>query len=142
MSCSVECIVAIYTVPKLVAVIQAISVAAMEQATASEDLIQVEHEKEMTDCVGKKISVDLVLKNAHGDRIGVRSLPAINGQEQPLEFVFENSNSSKAKQTVDRIRQAYARLQIINELKQKGYQNVKEEKLPNGSIRLVVQKWR
>ncbi len=147
MSCSVECIVAIFTIPKLLAVIQAMAAVVAEQATSlsNEDSIKVKQDKEIIDCVGNKIPVDLVLQNTHGDRIGIKAQPPKDGpegvQEQPLEFVFEDKNSKTAKKTVDKIRQAYARIQILSDLKRKGYQNVKEEKLPNGAIRLVVQKW-
>jgi Protein of unknown function (DUF1257) len=139
MSCSVECIVIMYTVPKLLTVIQTISAAALEAGAMQETITVREEEDEIVDCVGKRIPVDLVLENAQGDRIGVK---ASQDGRTPLEFVFRDEQSATARQTIDRIRQAYARLQVIDQLKKKGYQQVKEERLPNGSIRLVVQKWR
>jgi hypothetical protein len=59
-----------------------------------------------------------------------------------VEFVVQNENSSSVKATIDRVTQSYARLKILDEVKRRGYQTVKEEKLANGSIRLVVERWR
>ena len=50
----------------------------------------------------------------------------------------------KNKQAVDsvkKVKQIYSRIKVLNSLKKKGYDKVKEQKLPDGSIRLVVQKW-
>lgn len=143
MSCSVECIVAIYAVPKLLAVIQAMAALSVAGANSvnDEEKIEIKHEKTLVDSVGNKIAVDLVLTNTFGDRIGVKAKPPVNGEPQPLEFIFQDASSTSAKKTIDQVRQAYARLEILNDLKSKGYKNVKEERLPNGSIRLVVQKW-
>lgn len=46
-----------------------------------------------------------------------------------------------AVDTVKKVKQAYSRISVLNELKKKGYDKVKEQKMPDGSIRLVVQKW-
>ncbi len=47
----------------------------------------------------------------------------------------------KALETVNKIKQVYSKIKVLNDLKKKGYDKVKEEKLPDGSIRFVVQKW-
>lgn len=143
MSCSVECIVAIYTIPKLLAVIQSMAALALANADSigADENVGIMQEKLIVDSVGNRIAVDLVLTNAFGDRIGVKTNPPINGEQQALAFVYEDEKSKSARKTVDHVRQAYARLEVLNDLKSKGYQNVKEERLANGSIRLVVQKW-
>jgi hypothetical protein len=140
MSCSVECIVAIYSISKLVSVIQAMALLAADNGAGLEEKIEMKQEAEIVDELGKRVAVDMVLVNAYGDRIGVKA-PKI-GEEKPLEFVFSNSKSPTVQATMDKIKQAYARLQVIDQLKQKGYQQVKEERLPNGAIRLVVERWR
>ena len=63
-------------------------------------------------------------------------------KNKAIEIKPENPRDLNVLQICDKIKQTYARIKVLNDLKQKGYTNVKEEKLPNGSIRLVVQKWR
>jgi hypothetical protein len=85
---------------------------------------------------GNEIKVDFVVKTEQGESIGVRS--ADNGV---IEFIPENPESAGARTTINMIKQSYARIKILSEVKGKGYKSVKEEKLADGSIRLVVQKW-
>lgn len=62
-------------------------------------------------------------------------------QDQQICIEPVDVNNQDAVDSVNKVRQAYSRIKVINQLKQKGYDKVKEEKLPDGSIRLVVQKW-
>jgi hypothetical protein len=142
MSATVECIVVFYGVSKLMAVLQAMSVAGAAGLVIEEkESVKILNENEIVDSVGQRIACDLVFENAYGDVIGVKEPPAVDGKAQPLEFIHVNPKSKTSLETLDRVRQAYARLEVLNELKNKGYKQVKEEKLANGSIRLVVQKW-
>ena len=93
--------------------------------------------RQMEDCQGKQVHVDFVIENEWGEKIGVRS----NGQGQ-VDFIAQDTKSVTVKKTLDKVKQAYARIKVIDEVKRKGYQQVKEEKLADGSIRLVVQRWR
>lgn len=109
-----------------------------ELGLAVNDLREANKEIRMLEnCEGQKVEVDYVIKNEVGDKIGVRT-----NQEGNVEFVVQNDKSPTVKETVDKVTQAYARLKILDEVKRKGYKSVKEEKLANGSIRLVVEKWR
>lgn len=109
------------------------------------DAIQVEDvrekagaEAQVEDCRGQKVKVDYVLRNKAGDRIGVRE----NKESKQVEFVVKDEEKASVKETINQATQAYARLKILNEVKARGYGKVKEEKLPNGAIRLVVERWR
>lgn len=93
--------------------------------------------RELENCEGQKVKVDYVIQNEVGDKIGVKAT-----KEGNVEFVVQNDKSPTVKATIDKVTQAYARLKILDEVKRKGYQKVKEEKLPNGSIRMVVERWR
>ncbi len=95
-------------------------------------------EASVENCAGEKVKVDYVLKNKAGDRIGLRRNP----QTQKVEFVAKEPEKASVKESINAATQAYARLKILNEVKAKGYGKVKEEKLANGSIRLVVERWR
>ncbi len=109
-----------------------------ELGLAVNDLREANKEIRMLEnCQGQKVEVDYVIKNEVGDKIGVRT-----NQEGNVEFVVQNDKSPTVKATVDKVTQAYARLKMLDEVKRKGYKSVKEEKLANGAIRLVVEKWR
>ena len=77
-----------------------------------------------------------VFESVLGERIRV-----VPGKDNTFELVPENPESKEAQATVCRIRQAYSRLQVLDTLKKRGYKDVKEERRPDGSIRLVVQRW-
>lgn len=94
-------------------------------------------DKQLRDEHGKTHEVDYVFENEAGEKVGVR-----HREGQPAEFVKERAHSKATDATLNKVRQSYARLKILNEVKKKGYQQVKEEKLADGSIRLVVEKWR
>lgn len=109
------------------------------------DAMQVEDVRQKTgaeaqveNCQGQKVKVDYVIRNKTGDRIGVRE----NKETKQVEFIARDENKASVKETVNQATQAYARLKILNEVKARGYGKVKEEKLPNGAIRLVVERWR
>lgn len=71
-----------------------------------------------------------------GELVGVRKTKA-----GPLEFVVSNAHGIDVEQTLDRVKQAYARVKVLDEAKRKGYRSVKEEKCPDGTIKLVVERW-
>ena len=52
-----------------------------------------------------------------------------------------DEQNEQAVHSVKKIKQIYSRIKVLNDLKKKGYDKVKEQKLSDGSIRLVVQKW-
>ncbi len=52
-----------------------------------------------------------------------------------------DEQNEQAVHSVKKVKQIYSRIKVLNDLKRKGYDKVKEQKLPDGSIRLVVQKW-
>ncbi len=95
---------------------------------AREDLRELE-------CQGQKTRVDFTIRTEQGERIGVRQ------NREGVEFVLQKDTQT-AREALNRIRQSYARLKVLDEVKRMGYQQVKEEKLSDGSVRLVVQRWR
>lgn len=111
----------------------------LSDAMAVEDVRnKSDAERQVENCEGQKVKVDYVIRNKAGDRIGVRE----NKETKKVEFVVKDENKESVKETLSQATQAYARLKILNEVKARGYGKVKEEKLPNGSIRLVVERWR
>lgn len=93
--------------------------------------------KRIEDEMGQIHEVEVAFKNEAGELIGLKK--ASDGK---MELVAQNCKSASALETMRKVKQTYARLKILNEVKARGYQSVKEEKLANGSVRIVVQKWR
>lgn len=113
-----------------------VSLASLIEAVKDLNLAR-EELKQLEDCKGVQRKVDFVIVNEVGERIGVAQTA-----EGQVEFVTQKAESKTAAATINQVKQAYARLRILDEVKRKGYQQVKQEKLADGSIRLVVQKWR
>ena len=110
----------------------------VELGLAVKDLRDAKKEiRELENCQGEKVQVDYIITNEVGDKIGVKT-----SKEGNAEFIVQDDKSPTVKNTIDKVAQAYARLKVLDEVKRKGYQKVKEEKLANGSIRLVVERWR
>ena len=93
--------------------------------------------QEIRDKAGHACKVDFVIQNKEGDKIGV-----VKSQEGQVNFVLADAEKESVKSTINQVKQVYARLKVLQQVKSKGYQQVKEEKLADGTIRLVVQKWR
>ena len=131
MSNSIHVVCLIKSIGTLMQGVQELGLAVNDLKNATEEMKQFEN------CQGEKVKVDYVIKNEVGEKIGVRT-----NQEGNVEFVVQNDKSPTVKSTIDKVTQAYSRIKVLDEVKRKGYQTVKEEKLANGSIRLVVERWR
>lgn len=94
-----------------------------------------EKEKELIDCDNKAHRIDLLIKTIEGKEIGVIQT------KEGLEFVAQDIECAVSQAAIKKIKQRYSKYMLLSELKQKGYSKIKEEKLPNGSIRIVVEKW-
>ncbi|MGZ3650679.1 MAG: DUF1257 domain-containing protein [Bdellovibrionota bacterium] len=98
--------------------------------------IAIQEIKEYRDQKGHVCPVDMVIKTQAGEEIGV--VKTATG----MDFVVAHPERKAVQDTIGQVKQVYSRLKILNAVKAKGYSQVKEEKLADGSIRLVVQKWR
>ncbi len=94
-----------------------------------------EKEKEIENCHQEIIKVRLLITILEGKKIGVVEN---NGN---VEFIVNDLNCEISKVAIKKIRQRYSKFAILHELESKGYAKVKEEKLANGKIRMVVEKW-
>ena len=94
-----------------------------------------EKEKELIDCDNNIKKVDLLIKTIDGKEIG-----AIQ-KEDGIEFVAKDLDCALTQDAIKKIRQRFSKYLVLHELKNKGYEKIKEERLPNGKIRMVVEKW-
>ena len=94
-----------------------------------------EKEQEMVDCDNQVKNVDLLIEVLDGKKVGVVE------EEDGFSFYAEDINCSVTNDAIKKIRQRYSKNVMLHEFRSKGYKKVKEEKLPNGSIRMVVERW-
>jgi hypothetical protein len=99
----------------------------------------LEHEeaKEFRAEDGRVHAVDLVVRDGKGAAVGVK----VDGQSGTATFVGHDAEG-RARALAHRVAQRYAYAKVTQELKRKGYQIAREEKQPDGTIKLVAQRWR
>jgi hypothetical protein len=93
--------------------------------------------KRLETSLGEVVDVEFTVRTQEGERIGVMR----NAETKTYELVAQNCGSENALKAMNKVRQTYSKIKVMNELRSKGYQLAKEERLPNGKVRLVVQKW-
>jgi Protein of unknown function (DUF1257) len=94
-----------------------------------------EKDKEILDCDNQIHKVKLLIKTLEGKQIGVIE------DKEGLNFVVPDVNCAITQAAIKKIKQRYSKYVLLHELESKGYAKIKEEKLPNGKIRMVVEKW-
>lgn len=95
----------------------------------------MEQEKELLNCDDQLVKVALLIKTHEGKEIGVIE------NDDAIEFVVQDINCAITQQAIKKIKQRYAKHALLHELQSQGYTKIKEEKLPNGKIRMVVERW-
>jgi hypothetical protein len=95
----------------------------------------IEQEKELLNCDNELVKVSLLIKTHEGKEIGVVE------KDDSIEFVVKDLNCAITQKAIKKIKQRYAKHALLHELQAQGYSKVKEEKLPNGKIRMVVERW-
>jgi hypothetical protein len=96
----------------------------------------IENKKKIKTTEGVERDVDFVVENNQGDQVGIHT-----NKDGNVEMIQVNCNSETSKEMVNKMKQAYAKLKVLQEAKKRGYKELKEEKLADGSVRIVVQKW-
>ena len=119
----------------LVVVVQ--GVAALLQAIA-EAGAEVRERRKLRASDGTTHDVDYVATDATGAEVGVK----VDARTQRATFVPQDCEGGKGKALAGRIAQRYARSRVVEELKRKGYALSREEKQPDGTVKLVLARWR
>jgi predicted RNA-binding protein (virulence factor B family) len=87
---------------------------------------------------GKVHEVDYVATDAEGATVGVR----VDAGTEKAVFVPQDCEAGKGRALAGRVTQAYARSRVLAELERKGYRVAREEKQRDGSVRLLLTRWR
>lgn len=98
---------------------------------------EVQRQRRMQDVHGKTHDVDYVVRDGDAE-VGVQVEP---GTEK-VRLIPRDCEAGKGKALAGRIAQRYAYSKALGELKRKGYVVSKEERQADGTIRVVMQRWR
>lgn len=79
--------------------------------------------------------VDYVVTDASGAEVGV----TVDQKTERATFVHSDA---RGRALAGRIAQRYAYSRVTEELKRKGYQVAREEKLSDGTVKVVLSRWR
>jgi hypothetical protein len=108
--------------------------AALLQAVA-EAGAEYRAQKKLQTADGKVHDVDYVAADASGAEVGMKVDPR-------TERVALVHSGEAGKALAGRIQQRYAYSRVLEELKRKGYQLAKEERQADGTVKVVLQRWR
>lgn len=100
--------------------------------------LEARQEKSFRSEDGKVHAVDLVVSDEAGTRVGV----AVDRSTGRASFVTREKDPRRGTALAGRVAQRYAYSRVMEDLRRKGYQVAREEKQPDGTIRLVAQRWR
>lgn len=119
----------------IVVVVQ--GVAALLQAIA-EAGAEYRAQKKLQTTDGKTHQVDYVAADQSGAEVGLK----VDEKTQQVTFVPADCQAGRGKALAGRIAQRYAYSKVTEELRRKGYQVAKEEKLADGTVKVVLARWR
>ena len=117
---------------EIVVVVQGL--AALFQAIAEAGAEYRAQRKQVQGADGKMHDVDYVVTDASGSEVGVKV--------EAGEKVTLVAHGARARDLAGQVVQRYAYSKVTQELKRKGYQVAREEKQPDGTVKVVLQRWR
>jgi hypothetical protein len=94
-------------------------------------------QKRMQDAKGATHAVDYVVSDGEAE-VGVR----VDARTEKVTLVPRDCEAGKGRALAGRLAQRYAYSRALGELKRKGYTVAKEEKQSDGTVRVVMQRWR
>jgi hypothetical protein len=98
---------------------------------------QYSAEKRMRTSDGASHEVDYVVKDGKAE-VGVQ----VDRRTEKVTLLPKDCDAGPGKALAGRIAQRWAYSKAVGELKRKGYAVAKEEKQADGSVRVVMQRWR
>jgi hypothetical protein len=98
---------------------------------------QYRAEKKMRTADGASHDVDYVVKDGEAE-VGVK----VDRKTEKVTLIPRDCDAGPGKALAGRIAQRWAYTKAVGELKRKGYTVAKEEKQADGTVRVVMQRWR
>jgi Protein of unknown function (DUF1257) len=94
-------------------------------------------EKKMRTVDGATHDVDYVVKDGAAE-VGVK----VDRKTEKVTLIPKDCDAGPGRALAGRIAQRWAYSKAVGELKRKGYTVAKEEKQKDGTVRVVMQRWR
>ncbi len=113
-----------------------VGVSLLVQVNSDLALEKVE-QKKMRTADGASHDVDYVVTDGKAE-VGVK----VDRKTEKVTLVPKDCEAGPGKALAGRIAQRWAYAKTVGELKRKGYAVAKEEKQADGSVRVVLQRWR
>jgi hypothetical protein len=98
---------------------------------------EIRRDRRLTTAAGETHDVDYVATDASGATVGVK----VDARSEKATFVPQDCEGRGAA-LAGRVAQRYAYSRITEELRRKGYELTKEERQADGSLKLVLTRWR
>src|SRR6266545_3096431 len=118
-------------------IVVAVQGIAMLMKALAEAGAEIRAERRLRTAAGETHQVDYVATDATGATVGVK----VDARTEKATFVPADCEGRGAA-LAGRVAQRYAYARITEELRKKGYQLAKEEKQVDGSVKLVLTRWR
>ena len=94
-------------------------------------------EKKMRTVDGASHDVDYVVKDGEAE-VGIK----VDRKTEKVTLIPKDCNAGPGRALAGRIAQRWAYSKAVGELKRKGYTVAREEKQVDGTVRVVMQRWR
>jgi hypothetical protein len=120
-----------------VGIVIAVQGVAMLLQVVAELGAQYRAEKKLRTADGASHDVDYVVKDGVAE-VGVK----VDKKTEKVTLIPKDCDAGPGKALAGRIAQRWAYSRTVGELKRKGYAVAKEEKQADGSVRVVLQRWR
>ena len=98
---------------------------------------QYRAERKMRTADGASHDVDYVVKDGEAE-VGVK----VDRKSEKVTLIPRDCDAGPGKALAGRIAQRWAYSKAVGELKRKGYAVAREERQADGSVRVVMQRWR
>ena len=108
--------------------------AALFEAVAEAGAEYRQRRTQMQGADGTVHDVDYVVTDQGGAEVGVKV-----GAGEKVTLV---AHGARGSELAGKVVQRYAYSKVTSELRAKGYQIAKEEKQPDGTVKVVLQRWR
>jgi len=107
-------------------------------AAVAEAGAEIRAARRLTSSDGTVHPVDYVVTDRDGAEVGVK----LSGKARQATFLPADCEAGRGRRLAGRVAQAYARSRVLAELERKGYRVAREVRQRDGSLRLVLQRWR
>jgi hypothetical protein len=120
---------------EIAVVVQGLAMLLQAVAEAGAEVLE---QRRLRTADGKVHEVDCVVRDAEGGQAGVK----VDPKTQRAVFVPADGACGKGQALAGRIAQRYAYARVREQLGRQGYELAREERQKDGTVKLVLSRWR